>query len=470
MSTIGGTTGERLPDAGRLRAKKLLLASACASLLAFSTFVPGATAAVKPDRSIEAFYGRDLVLITGYPASVGVKIDVLRNGVNVGSVTGKTGAAGTADAGTLEINHIGEGDCWNAPVTPDIKPGDTVRTTVLNGAGNPNADRDFTVVRDVGVDFDAMQVNAAAGTITVSGHARSLTNAPIAPGQDTLELRLNKGNPANTWDVFPGGDQDREGRKDLRVDIGGDLDASGNFTRTLNVGTDDAEDVQTNGVDQIIEWSPAAAGAEEGVIPELTVFDEDEGVPPGCPLRADNAVTSGAPKTVNIANLSNGLKVAGISLDASAVSVKLNDRNSATPAATAAATLSADSGSQTWRANFTPEQVDGLRDGRLTVRGVYTVGGVNLRGPALVVQKDTVAPAKPTATPAPGVYPRTQFVTLDAQPGTSIHYTRDGSRPIAKSPVFNRQIRIASTTTLKAIAIDEAGNKSTVSSFRYRIT
>ena len=135
--------------------------------------------------------------------------------VVIGSVTGRTDASGT-----LEINHLGGGqfpvgDCWAGPVTPDIMPGDTVRTTIaapLGADGQPTGENDVdsTNVRDIFIDVDATTVDTTANTITLHGHVRSLEDAPIDLENDILELRLNAS--GFTW-------QTNNNRKDLRAQV-----------------------------------------------------------------------------------------------------------------------------------------------------------------------------------------------------------------------------------------------------------
>lgn len=74
--------------------------------------------------------------------------------------------------------------------------------------------------------------------------------------------------------------------------------------------------------------------------------------------------------------------------------------------------------------------------------GTYTSGG-----PAAV--------AAPTFTPAAGTYYSTQNVTLAcATPGVDIYYTTNGTDPNNTSTLYAAPINVASTTTIKAIAID----------------
>ena len=90
--------------------------------------------------------------------------------------------------------------------------------------------------------------------------------------------------------------------------------------------------------------------------------------------------------------------------------------------------------------------------------------------------------AAPTAIPAPGTFHVTQRVTLlCATPGATIHYTTDGSTPSAASPVFDPYVLpvldavnqgtrgVASSYTIKALALKDGMEPSEVASFEYTI-
>jgi len=429
--------------------------------LVLSALAAPALGAVKDPRAIEVFFNRDLVLAYGYPPATALKVDVLRGpaDVVVGTTTQTTDAAGV-----LEINHVGGGDCWDPPATPDIIPGDTVRVTVLDGAGQPTADVDSTATRDLFVDLDATEFDAVNNTITVHGHARSLANAPISPG-DALELRLNKVNRTNTWShVTPA-------RRDLRVDVAADLQDDGSWTHVFTgLTNEDVVDARDQGIDQIHEWSPAVV--EGDVIPEITVYDGSEGIPPGCPPHRSYAVTGSAPAVVNRATQGQDLTLSGVAYDTSAVRVTLDDADPATPAVVAdALPTPAEGGQQTWSTIVPAAAVAGLSDGTLTASGSYTdaATGSELGGGTLQIVKDTVAPGAPTATPPGGTYSTTQAVALEGEPGTTIRYTQNGSVPTAASTRYTQQIMITASQTLRAIALDAAGNASGVATHAYTI-
>ena len=77
--------------------------------------------------------------------------------------------------------------------------------------------------------------------------------------------------------------------------------------------------------------------------------------------------------------------------------------------------------------------------------------------------------ATPTFSPATGKYFETQNVAIDcATTDATIYYTINGEDPtIASSSVYDTQIAISATTTLKAIAATSDGNTSAIASATY---
>jgi len=77
-----------------------------------------------------------------------------------------------------------------------------------------------------------------------------------------------------------------------------------------------------------------------------------------------------------------------------------------------------------------------------------------------------------SANPSGGVYSNPVQVTLSASsqhaPNT-IYYTLDGSTPSTSSAVYSGALTISSTSTLKAMAVDNQGGQSTVLSHTYTI-
>src|SRR4051812_44134368 len=104
-----------------------------------------------------------------------------------------------------------------------------------------------------------------------------------------------------------------------------------------------------------------------------------------------------------------------------------------------------------------------------TIKAI-AVDGAGNRSPVMTAAYtiDTAAPPAPTASPAPGTYADTQNVSLaDAESGTTIRYTTDGSAPNAFSTQYSLPIVVDHSMTLRAIALDAAGNQSPAAAFTY---
>src|SRR3954452_21418785 len=93
-----------------------------------------------------------------------------------------------------------------------------------------------------------------------------------------------------------------------------------------------------------------------------------------------------------------------------------------------------------------------------------------MTGSVTVVGPDTTPPPAPTASPRGGTYRSTQSVALsDAESGATIRYTTDGSAPTTASTAYSGPISVTSTKTVKAIAVDAAGNVSPTAAETYTI-
>jgi hypothetical protein len=182
-----------------------------------------------------------------------VSVEVLRHGVVIGH-TVKT----TDFEGVIEINHVGAeaDDCFDPPSSPDVMPGDTIRTTVVN---NP-ANRDTSVVHGVWID-DIQYDVPTANDITVSGRVILGTGpAAVKPGVDVLELRINKD---TAWDGT--------GRRDKREDIAASVNPDGTWSHVMSGSVADVNEAEASS-ESFLEWSSGAA-AEAAFPPELTVAE-----------------------------------------------------------------------------------------------------------------------------------------------------------------------------------------------------
>lgn len=78
--------------------------------------------------------------------------------------------------------------------------------------------------------------------------------------------------------------------------------------------------------------------------------------------------------------------------------------------------------------------------------------------------------ATPSFSPAAGTYSSEQAVTVsDSTSGATIYYTTNGSAPTTSSTKYTGPIKVGSTETLKAIAVDASSANSSVATAAYTI-
>lgn len=76
----------------------------------------------------------------------------------------------------------------------------------------------------------------------------------------------------------------------------------------------------------------------------------------------------------------------------------------------------------------------------------------------------------PNFTPAAGAFTSAQSVTIScATEGATIYYTTDGTDPTDESNVYSTAINVSKTTTIKAIAVAEGYDNSSIASATYNI-
>ncbi|MFP5253553.1 MAG: chitobiase/beta-hexosaminidase C-terminal domain-containing protein [Actinomycetes bacterium] len=403
-------------------------------------------------RNLVIFPERDFVTIEGYEAEAGetLEVRVIRGEVEVGrSIV--TAAAGDPSA---EVNHPG-GACWIGS-TPDLRPGDRVEVLPRTGGG------DATTVLGV-VATAATAPSGTTDTVVVTGTAMGADGIRLP--LDRLEQRLI--NPDLKLTV--------QGRRDLRATSDGAGDgllsyddpadpANGRWTATYTGLAPEVVEAALAGQTRIMAWQ-ATVGAERAGI---TIYEVGEAGGPGmggCPARAEHAVTSTTPATMNAALLTGSadFTVAGVSGGAGPTAVTLT-----VGAEQVAADPVVDHGNGTWSATFAASSWGSLPDGDVVVRAEFAGGTPSL---GLSVLKDTAVPLAPVASPGSGTYKTDQAVTLSSPDKdlVTLHWTTDNTTPGAASTLFTEQIPVTADTTLRAVAIDRAGNTSAPGVFRYLI-
>jgi Chitobiase/beta-hexosaminidase C-terminal domain len=399
-----------------------------------------ADAAVADPHTVFVLKDDSIVEVEGLSPGEDITVEVERNGVVVGSIEGQ------ADfGGAFIINHD---VCWDG-FTPQILAGDVVEVTT-------NAGVDTVPVTDIEVTQGPV-LSGSSFTI------RGTVNGPRVPvGELQVEARTN--DPIRFRPLAP------DVTDGVTGTISYDTATGGAFTaRFTGLNAQQQEAVGNFG--EFFVSHVAATGAA-GDPKEVTMASEGTGAPgPGCPPTAAHAVTSLSSAVINRANQRAPLTVTGMTVDASEVSVRLRDGDGTV--VTRSTTPAPATGVQTWSVTLQPAQLAEL-NGTIRVAGTYTVGGTALSGGTMSLLKDLVAPRSPAASPDGGAYRRRQAVSLSTGAGNQIRYTLgDGGQPAptatSGSLYRGRQIPITASQTLKAVAVDRAGNASPVLRQRYRI-
>ena len=455
----------------RGRSAALAVALAALSVPAFAAAVPNEPPALP--HTIISFPQRDFVSAAGFSDGDNVIVTVIRNGVQIG-VTAPIPAQDDTTTpgfdGMVEVNHPG-GGCWLTN-TPDILPGDIVRTTVDNSTTAANVGvQDQTTTAFVSTQNPT---NPSSGRIVVHGTARTAAGARLPDAQ--VEQRF-----VTTGNLFQ-----RNGKRTLRAGGAAPATDGGKFSwdgSTTN-WTVEYTNLSASDVTEVMRSDPRALwlGTNPGTGQELTIYESTFFGGPTAPCTAplaSNGVTAtdhvyNAKPTINSVNVTTPVGLSGIAQsDATAVSVKLTDAaGSATTAV--AGTLSTGAGGKTWSASIPAADVAALADGTITASATYTTPGGPLSGSTLAIDKDVVGPAATTATPGGGTYTTTQSVSLfDADANASIFYTTNGSAPAtsanATTKLYSTPIGVNASQSIKALAVDTSGNPSAVSTDVYSL-
>jgi hypothetical protein len=444
------TTGAR---ASRRRTRAVI--TTAAALTTAAVLAAPAGAAVNGTHTVAVLTGASALELSGYPLNATLNIQAQRGTTVIGTATGVTTPDRKApNTGDLNVNPDA---CWIGS-TPDILPGDTI--TVDDGVDPV----DSMTVENVG----ATSVGRAAnGDVLLHGFA-------IAPGGGQFDKATFDASVQGRITIAAG-QLFSNGKNTIRA---GATKLDGTVAYDSPTATTWTADFPLNATDAALALN---AKDFEGVftvgVSELTIGRTPVGaLGAGCPPIARNAVTTvDAPHTVNggpvvnAANVGTPMTLSGAAQpDATAVAVTLTDANGTSVPVTVPAPANG-----LWKAD--PVDVSGLADGALTASVSVTIpnpaGGTStITGAPMTIAKDTVAPPAPVTATSPGIYPTAQDVTLEeADPAASIHFTTGLLDPTANSPRAAAPIHVANTTTIKAIAVDPAGNASPVTALAYTI-
>ena len=136
------------------------------------------------------------------------------------------------------------------------------------------------------------------------------------------------------------------------------------------------------------------------------------------------------------------------------------------------------SNATTGTCNYTVQAGDTSADLNATISGTIADQANNAMSnftptTSLVTNKnlviDTTAPATPLVSPAADTYTSTQSATLSSAGSSAIYYTTNGTTPTTGSTLYSGAITIGSSLTLKALAVDTAGNESSIMTAAYVI-
>lgn len=118
------------------------------------------------------------------------------------------------------------------------------------------------------------------------------------------------------------------------------------------------------------------------------------------------------------------------------------------------------------------ESFDNLGENVRYIKWIYTEkvnGNAALGNIALAAYQEQVA--TPTFSPAEGEYNEAQSVTIAcATEGAAIYYTLDGTEPTNASTLYEEEISVVSTTTIKAIGVKAGLANSEIATATYTIT
>jgi hypothetical protein len=414
--------------------------------------------AADPVRSVTVSKDESVVVVADLTPGDEVRVEVTRNGIQIGSALGIAPADGVFELNhkvatvdpvvpdpETEENDTGTAVCWT-DFTPHILGGDVVH--VSSGGVDEEV-----VVTDIEVTQEPTKVDADTGIV------RGRVDGPVPPISELTVVTKGRTASDERFDGLAPGTSDGVTGK-LKYIAPGRFQATFNGLNRIQMGAFlDSADVRAT------HESAGSASATHSTVATYGAdarFTEDL-----CPPVARRAVTGTSLGQINRANVDRPLTVWGVSAHANAVQVGVQDRNGTSR--TYPATIAGTGIAQTWSVTYPAGALRGLADGRLTIGASFTGDSGVLAGGDRTIRKDTKAPEGPRIRPDGGRFLRKVTIRLGAPGAREIWYTLNGARPrVNRGAEYHGAFVLKRSATLRAIAYDAAGNASEVTKARFR--
>jgi Chitobiase/beta-hexosaminidase C-terminal domain len=441
MSSGGRTEVSNVSARTRVaRRRTRAIISTAAALTAAVALAAPAGAAVNGSHVVAAIPGSSTLELSGYSPGAHLTVQAIRNGTVIGSAL-----TDVLQDGSAGVNPVA---CWQGSTSPQLLPGDTI-SVAGDGA------TDTMTVEDVGAT--SLEIDPVTGNILVHGFARALGGGPLDPA--TFSASVQARVTAARGSAFSNGRLAiRAGAGKFDGTVAQDAPGSTTWTATFPPTGNDAA-IAANAKDFEGVY---LIGLSELTIGRLPVA----AVAAGCGPIQQNGVSSFDRAAVNASNVGTNLVVNGVvQPDATSVDVTVTDGTKTLGPVTVTPT------NGLFKATFPAADVTGLAEGTLTASATITTPAQTFTGASQTILKDTQAPPPPVASPSGGTFSTSESVRLGDDDATAkVHYTTVGTAPGAASPVFGTTpITVDHSMTIRAIAIDAAGNVSAEGLFAFTI-
>src|SRR5215210_899583 len=445
-------TNARFEKPGTRRKMRTLAVCAMAALASLALAIPASAMptgdGVRAGKNITVFGNLDSVAAYGHPVGQKLTIDLYRGDTRIATAFGP--AVTTDQGGGLEVNHGVEGntvqgDCWEN-FTPDVRAGDRIVVTDSSGG------TDQVLVDDITMG-EAKDYAATPDTrdVIVEGTASYADGTPVpiealdggAVRSDSPKLRAN---PTRVE----------------RVE-GTDNGWRAVYEAPYKVFKGDPL-TPDQGKQAILGGVHAMGYGNAAVLPPETQMVEGLGAggpAPGCETLAPDAPASAmgvaSPGLLTRANMDGNVSLSGVIQEGVEVSLQLN--GAGLPAA------QVDRTNGTWSAQVPAAD---FQEGDNEVKATFSGPDAPAQPQTATVEKDTTPPAAATSNPQPGLYNADQLVELGASESRArVFYTTGDGEP--DQEYLGGRIPITSTTTIKTLTIDAAGNAGRITPLTYEI-